>query len=206
MNKLIRRFITAAVLLLPAFVFAAGVQTQEQALTLGYSVYGQGAEKVIVLHDWMGDASNYEPVIPYLDPNTFTWMFADVRGYGRSRNLKGAYTVEEVAADVFRLADALGWKRFHVVGHPCHWRAAGSARVSGSTLPKYPGQMVPERRVSIHHRCGPLPHARDTGLSGDVNRKVSTQTPVILVSPNMGASALAPYRYITEVVTHSRPS
>lgn len=84
---------------------------------LGYSVYGNGVEKVIVLHDWMGDAANYEPVIPYLDPNSFTWVFTDVRGYGHSRNLKGSYTVEEVAGDVLRLADSLGWGRFHVVGH-----------------------------------------------------------------------------------------
>jgi len=53
----------------------------------------------------------------YLDPTTFTYVFADVRGYGQSRNLKGEYTVEEVAGDAFRLADDLGWKRFHVVGH-----------------------------------------------------------------------------------------
>jgi 3-oxoadipate enol-lactonase len=84
---------------------------------LGYSVYGQGSEKVMVFHDWMGDTTNYQPVIPYLDPNTFTYVFAEVRGYGRSRHLKGDYTVEEVAGDAFHLADHLGWERFHLVGH-----------------------------------------------------------------------------------------
>ncbi len=84
---------------------------------LGHSVYGQGPEKVLVFHDWMGDSANYDPVVPYLDSATFTYVFADVRGYGQSRNLEGEYTVEEVAGDAFRLADELGWKRFHVVGH-----------------------------------------------------------------------------------------
>lgn len=84
---------------------------------LGHTVYGSGSQKVIVLHDWMGDSSNYEPVIPYLDPVTFTYVFVDVRGYGKSRHLKGEYTVTEVASDVFHLADSLGWTRFHVVGH-----------------------------------------------------------------------------------------
>ncbi len=65
----------------------------------------------------MGDSSNYEPAIPYLDPVTFTYVFADVRGYGKSRYLKGEYTVTEIASDVFHLTDSLGWMRFHVVGH-----------------------------------------------------------------------------------------
>jgi len=40
---------------------------------LGHSVYGQGPEKVLVLHDWMGDSANYEPMIPYLDPSVHTY-------------------------------------------------------------------------------------------------------------------------------------
>lgn len=84
---------------------------------LGHSIYGQGSEKVLVFHHWMGDAASYEPLIPYLDPDSYTYVFADVRGYGTSRHLTGAYTVEEVAADAFRLADSLGWTRFHVIGH-----------------------------------------------------------------------------------------
>ncbi|MBI4573022.1 MAG: alpha/beta hydrolase [candidate division NC10 bacterium] len=84
---------------------------------LGHGVYGQGGEKVLVLHDWMGDSANYEPLIPYLEPSTYTYVFADARGYGTSRHLTGAYSAEEVTADAFRLADKLGWKRFHVVGH-----------------------------------------------------------------------------------------
>lgn len=96
---------------------ATALSSEKADTVLGYSTYGNGKEKVIVLHDWMGDSSNYEPATPYLDPITFTYVFADVRGYGKSRHLKGKYTVTEVAADVFHLADSLGWKRFHVIGH-----------------------------------------------------------------------------------------
>ncbi len=87
------------------------------APVLGHETYGAGAEKVMVLHDWMGDAANYEPVKAYLDGEAFTFVFADLRGYGRSQTLKGAYTVEEIAADALALADAMGWGRFHIVGH-----------------------------------------------------------------------------------------
>jgi len=88
-----------------------------QAPILGHRVFGQGREKVLLLHHWMGDASSYDPLMPYLDPRTYTYVFADLRGYGMSRHLTGAYSVEEVSADALRLADSLGWERFHVVGH-----------------------------------------------------------------------------------------
>lgn len=91
----------------------ANIETQ----ILGHRVYGQGHHKVIVLHDWMGDATNYEALLESLDPARSTWVFADLRGYGTSRGLRGEYTAKEAAEDVFRLADVLGWSRFHVVGH-----------------------------------------------------------------------------------------
>ena len=40
-----------------------------------------------------------------------------MRGYGRSKDLEGAYTLEEVTQDCLALADHLGWEHFHVVGH-----------------------------------------------------------------------------------------
>ena len=52
-----------------------------------------------------------------LDGDAFTYVFADLRGYGLSIELTGACTVEEIAADCLALADRLGWQRFHVVGH-----------------------------------------------------------------------------------------
>lgn len=84
---------------------------------LGHSVYGQGSEHVLVLHDWMGDAANYEPMLGHLDPTSYTYVFVDLRGYGRSIHLTGDFSVSEVAADAFRLADHLGWHHFHLVGH-----------------------------------------------------------------------------------------
>ena len=84
---------------------------------LGHTLYGQGSEPVLLLHHWMGDAASYDALIPYLNPDRYTYAFADVRGYGTSRHLPGAYTVDEVAADAFRLVDNLGWAHFHVIGH-----------------------------------------------------------------------------------------
>ncbi|PCI27852.1 MAG: alpha/beta hydrolase [SAR324 cluster bacterium] len=83
----------------------------------GYTRHGQGKEKVLVLHDWLGDSRNYDPMLPYLDPHTFTYIFIDLRGYGKSKAIKGEYTVEESTADVIALANSLEWDKFHLVGH-----------------------------------------------------------------------------------------
>ncbi len=84
---------------------------------MGYQTVGTGSTRVIVLHDWMGDHRNYDPMIPYLDGNTFTFALADLRGYGLSRDQAGSYTLAEAAVDVLALATRLGWPAFHLVGH-----------------------------------------------------------------------------------------
>lgn len=85
--------------------------------TLAHDVHGSGPEKVLVLHSWMGDARSFDALKPWLDGETFTYVFADLRGYGRSRKVRGLYTAEEIASDAMHLADRLGWDRFHIVGH-----------------------------------------------------------------------------------------
>lgn len=84
---------------------------------LGYVQYGNGPVRVLVMHDWLGDHSSYDAVMPWLDGHAFTYVFVDLRGYGQSIELAGEYTVEEIAADCLTLADHLGWEYFHVVGH-----------------------------------------------------------------------------------------
>ena len=93
------------------------LSTQSSSAGLGYVQHGTGPECVLVMHDWLGDHSNYDAAIPYLDGTRFTYVFVDLRGYGLSMQLSGAYTVEEIAADCLDLADRLGWQRFHLVGH-----------------------------------------------------------------------------------------
>ncbi len=97
---------------------------------LGYTVFGSGAEKVLVLHSWMSESSSFDPIKPYLDTDTYTFVFADVRGYGKSIKLTGEYTSQEASDDVFRLADKLGWKRFHLVGHSMNGMVAQRAALA----------------------------------------------------------------------------
>ena len=94
---------------------------------LGHELFGSGSEKVIVLHDWMGDSENYATAKPWLDGTSFTYAFAEVRGYGKSKGISGAYTTDEVAGDVSRLADHLGWSSYHLVGHSMNGMAGFKA-------------------------------------------------------------------------------
>jgi pimeloyl-ACP methyl ester carboxylesterase len=69
------------------------------------------------MNDWMSDTSSWDCARAYLDRERFTWVFADLRGYGRSKELPGQFTLREAAADVLELARALGRERFAIVGH-----------------------------------------------------------------------------------------
>jgi 3-oxoadipate enol-lactonase len=91
--------------------------TQASTSGLGYVQHGTGPERVLVMHDWLGDHTNYDSVMPYLDGAAFTYVFVDLRGYGKSIHMRGDYTVQEIAADCLTLADRLGWHRFHLIGH-----------------------------------------------------------------------------------------
>jgi 3-oxoadipate enol-lactonase len=84
---------------------------------IGHDELGAGANPVVVLNDWMSDTSSWDSARAYLDGARFTWTFADLRGYGRSRHIAGAFTVEEAAGDVLELADARGLRQFAVIGH-----------------------------------------------------------------------------------------
>jgi len=84
---------------------------------LGYSMVGVGSTRLILLNDWMSDTSSWDQCRALIDTQRGSWAFLDLRGYGRSRAIRGVHTLSEAAADVLQTADSLGWARFGVVGH-----------------------------------------------------------------------------------------
>ena len=91
--------------------------SQPITVTIGHELVGTGSVHVVVMNDWLCDTSTWDNARPLLDLQRFTFSFADLRGYGRSKGRTGAFTIEEASGDVLALADALGWSRFKVVGH-----------------------------------------------------------------------------------------
>jgi 3-oxoadipate enol-lactonase len=114
--------LATGLIILPVVNTTAGGMSN--APILAHDVYGAGTEKVLMLHSWVDDASSFDMVKPYLNTEKYTYVFADLRGYGKSRKIKGDYTTNEISADAFRLADHLGWKKFHLIGHSMSGMAA----------------------------------------------------------------------------------
>jgi 3-oxoadipate enol-lactonase len=84
---------------------------------IGHEKFGTGRRTVIVLNDWLSDTSSWDGARRYLDTESFTWVFADLRGYGRSRTVAGRFDLNEATADVLALAQSLDVARFSIVGH-----------------------------------------------------------------------------------------
>jgi pimeloyl-ACP methyl ester carboxylesterase len=78
---------------------------------------GSGDHHVVAVHGWFGSACGWGSLPDWLDRSAYTWAFMNLRGYGDRRDVAGAYSIEEAAADVIAVADELGWDRFSAVGH-----------------------------------------------------------------------------------------
>jgi len=120
MGSLIKRirFFPMVALFTPLLgMLMACAGTSQSTDILAHDMSGTGDEKVIILHDWLGDRHNYDDARAYLDTDNFTYAFVDLRGYGGSIGMEGNFTASEAAADTLRLADHLGWQRFHIIGH-----------------------------------------------------------------------------------------
>lgn len=86
-------------------------------MTGAYVMVGTGDHHVLALHGWFGSALGWGHLTEYLNTTDFTYVFADLRGYGSRRGEQGRYTMAEAAADAIELADDLGWDRFSLLGH-----------------------------------------------------------------------------------------
>ncbi|WP_137991540.1 alpha/beta fold hydrolase [Streptomyces vilmorinianum] len=91
---------------------------------LPYDVQGRGPRRALLLHNWFGDRTTFDPLRAHLDEEAGTYAFLDCRGYGEAIGTEGAFTMEEVAADALTVADDLGWDSFTVIGHSMGAKAA----------------------------------------------------------------------------------
>ena len=109
-------------------------------MLLAHELLGDGPEGVIVTHDFYGCRDTWAFARQFFDTRRFTFAFAELRGYGASRNLPGEFTPREAAEDLLALADNLGWERFHIVGHSLSGMIAqrvvldGGGRVKSAVL------------------------------------------------------------------------
>lgn len=86
-------------------------------ITLGHKIIGNGAKKILFLHELMGSCENYESLFPYLDIEKFTFIFVDLRGYGLSKDIDGEYSCDEASTDVKNLISFLDLDEVIVLAH-----------------------------------------------------------------------------------------
>ena len=84
---------------------------------LGHNIIGSGKKYILVLHELMGDHTNFDPILPYIDTTNFTYIFVDHRGYGLSKDILGEYTCDEAANDVKNLITKLNLKEINLLAH-----------------------------------------------------------------------------------------
>jgi pimeloyl-ACP methyl ester carboxylesterase len=138
-------------------------------MILANNLEGHGPERVLVLHDWLGDATNYDPAMPYFDPAALTLARVDLPGYGgsRARAVRGV-DAANLDTEVLAVADHLGWPRFHLVGHSMSTVIAqriarsAAARLASVTLvtPAAPGMVYPDPVVDSLRAIGRDPSLR----------------------------------------------
>jgi pimeloyl-ACP methyl ester carboxylesterase len=78
-------------------------------------VRGEG-EPLLLLHGGTGIGADWKMVFVTGDPDGFRVIVPDLRGHGRSTNPSRAFSVRQVAHDVFALLDHLGLSRVKAIG------------------------------------------------------------------------------------------
>lgn len=132
-------------------------------IPIRYLSAGQG-EPVVLLHGWMGEASNWGPGSrekPVLRPAPGYRMIApDLRGHGGSAKPHDAQLYgAEMARDVVRLLDHLKIRRAHVVGYSM------GAYVAGKLV-----DIAPDRVASVLYGGSvPVLNTRSVKRFGDVD-------------------------------------
>jgi pimeloyl-ACP methyl ester carboxylesterase len=77
---------------------------------------GGSGEVILFHHGYTGSHDSWPPIVDQLR-DEFRCVMMDARGAGDSAHPDGGYTIEQYAADVIGMADALGIDRFTYVGH-----------------------------------------------------------------------------------------
>lgn len=162
---------------------------------IGFDQHGSGTHAVIVLNDWLCDTSTWDGTRAYLDTAAFRWIFADLRGYGRSRGMPGQHNAVEAAADVLALADSLGLSRFSLVAHSMSTLVVmevlrtQQARIDGAVL------LTPPPPTGMGLDAGILNFLKGMALGDDAARHAGlTRNATSRLSPQWLAWKIARWR------------
>lgn len=119
-------------------------------------------EPVILLHGFPETSHMWEGILISLASQGYRCLAPDQRGYSPGARPKNVadYHIKEIASDVIALADAVGFQKFHLVGHDwgagCGW----------TVVQLYPERVNSWSALSIPHMA-----AFDTAKKTDPDQK-----------------------------------
>lgn len=117
---------------------------------------GGGETPVLALHGWLDNAHSFLPLAPHLDE--LNLVCPDFAGHGLSDPYPSGrrYLFDDYVFDVLAMADALGWDRFHLLGHSL-----------GGAVACVTAAASPERVISLTaiEGLGPLTASPDTAAA-----------------------------------------
>ncbi len=91
-----------------------------------------GDQRVFALHGWLDNAASFDVIAPLLYADVIA---LDLAGHGHSyhRTPQASYNIWEDLPDIVRIADALQWQTFDLIGHS---RGASVATLLATALPE----------------------------------------------------------------------
>ncbi len=89
---------------------------QIDGISLNYRERGRGETALIFLHYFGGSGRSWHEVVNALS-NQYRCIAPDLRGFGGSESTPGGYRIEDSADDMAALIEALGVKKFVIIGH-----------------------------------------------------------------------------------------
>ena len=108
---------------------------------------GESGKPVLALHGWLDNAGTFDALAPRLPGLNLVAL--DLPGHGLSEHRPAGvhYHFVDYIADVLAAADALGWRRFSLLGHSM-----------GAGIASFVGAVAPERvqRLALIEGLGPL--------------------------------------------------
>jgi pimeloyl-ACP methyl ester carboxylesterase len=95
-----------------------------------------GAENgipTLALHGWLDNAGSFDLLAPLLPELNIVALDSAGHGLSGFRSIDANYTLIEEVEDCLRVADQLGWDKFHLLGHS---RGAAIASLFAGTFPE----------------------------------------------------------------------
>lgn len=129
------------------------LRSQEIAFDIGGAQlaakrWSNGPRRVIALHGWLDNAASFDRLAPLLEADI---VALDLAGHGHSyhRTLQASYNIWDDLPDILRVANALEWPHFHLLGH------SRGAIISGLLT-----AATPQRVASVVMLDGLIPETR----------------------------------------------